>query len=50
MVCGDFDDIETELGDLLDIGAELGAPLMFPVRIIDAVFHGDLFRFSFRWI
>ena len=39
MMSGDFDDVETELGDFLDVFQAVGAPLLLPVRVINAEFQ-----------
>jgi hypothetical protein len=39
MMSGDFDDVETQLGDFLHVLKAIGAPLLLPVRIIDAEFQ-----------
>jgi hypothetical protein len=36
---GDFDDVETQLGDFLDVFQAVGAPLLLPVRVINAEFQ-----------
>jgi hypothetical protein len=39
MMSSDFDDVETQLGDFLDVVQAVGAPLLFPVRVINAEFQ-----------
>ena len=39
MMGGDFDDVETQLGDLLNVPQAVGAPLLFLVRVINAEFQ-----------
>ena len=39
MMSGDFDDVETQLGDFLDVFQAVGAPLLLPVRVINAEFQ-----------
>jgi hypothetical protein len=39
MMSGDFDHVETELGDFLDVFQVIGAPLLLPVRVINAEFQ-----------
>ena len=36
---GDLDDVEAELGDLFHVFQAVGAPLLLPVRVINAEFH-----------
>jgi hypothetical protein len=44
---GDFDDVEAQLGDFLDVFQAVGAPLLLPVRVINAEFQLRL-RFEKR--
>ena len=39
MMSGDLDDVETELGDLFDVFQAVGAPFLFPVRVVNAELH-----------
>ena len=39
MMGGDFDDVETQFGDLLDVFQAVGAPLLLPIRVINAEFQ-----------
>ena len=39
---GDLDDVEAEPGDLFDVFQAIGAPLLLPVRVINAELHGLL--------
>ena len=39
VMSGDLDDVEAELGDLFDVFQAVGAPFLFPVRVVDAELH-----------
>ena len=39
VMSGDLDDVETELGDFLDVFQAVGAPFLLPVRVINAEFQ-----------
>src|SRR5271168_4709057 len=39
VMSSDFDDVETELGDLFYVFQAVGAPLLLPIRIINAELH-----------
>ena len=39
MMSGDLDDVEAQLGDFLHVFQAVGAPLLLPVRIINAEFQ-----------
>ena len=39
VMSGDFYDVEAQLGDFLDIFQAVGAPLLLPVRVINAEFQ-----------
>jgi hypothetical protein len=39
MMSGDFDHVETKLGDFLDVFQAVGAPLLLPIRVINAEFQ-----------
>jgi hypothetical protein len=47
VMSGDFDDVEAQLGDFLDVFQAVGAPLLLPVRVINAEFKLRL-RFEKR--
>ena len=36
---GDFQEVEAELGDLLDVLELVGLPFVFPVGVVDSVVH-----------
>src|SRR5437660_7132694 len=46
MMGGDLDDVETKIGDFFDVSQAVGAPLLLPVRVIDAEFHSRASRLA----
>jgi len=39
MMGGDFDDVETQFGDFLNVSQAVGAPFLLPVRVVNAEFQ-----------
>ena len=38
---GDFKEVKSELGDLLNVLEVVGLPFVFPVGVVDSVFNSD---------